>query len=102
MKGSPSLPSKLQLQIRSSILCLYFEEGAVSDQEQIPEIKFSHTDTQKQILGFFRAVRFWSHHAWKCSENVWMWHLETWFGDEHVDDAGLRVWPNDLRDLFQP
>lgn len=33
---------------------------------------------------------WWSQHRWKCSKDIWMWHLGTRFCDEHGDD-GLRI-----------
>jgi len=44
--------------------------------------------------------RWWSHHPWRCSKNVYMWHFGTWFS-RHGGD-GLTVGVDDLRGLFQP
>lgn len=42
-----------------------------------------------------------SHHRWKCSKDMWIWHLRTWFSGEK-GGAGLRVGSDDLGGLCQP
>jgi len=44
--------------------------------------------------------KWWSHHPWRCSNNVWIWHFRTWFGRH--GGVGLTVGLDDLRGLFQP
>jgi len=44
--------------------------------------------------------RWWSHHPWRCSKTVWMWHFRTWFSRH--GGVGLMVGLGDLRGLFQP
>jgi len=41
-----------------------------------------------------------SPHPWRGSENVWMWHLGTWFS--RCGGVGVTVGPDDLRGLSQP
>jgi len=41
-----------------------------------------------------------SPHPWRCSKNMYMWHLGTWFGRH--GGVGLTVGLDDLRGLFQP
>mgnify|MGYP001856499587 CR=1 FL=1 len=42
--------------------------------------------------------RWWSHHPWRCSRTVWMWHWGTWL----VGMVGMGWWlgPEDLSGLF--
>ena len=42
--------------------------------------------------------RWWSHHPWRCSKNVQMWHLGTWFSRQ--GGVGLTAGLDDLRGLF--
>jgi len=42
----------------------------------------------------------WSHHPWRHSRTMEMWHLRTWFIGHGGD--GLSVGPDDPRGLFQP
>ena len=44
--------------------------------------------------------KWWSHHPWRGSKTVWMWHFKTWFNRYGGD--GLTVGLDDLRGLFQP
>jgi len=37
--------------------------------------------------------------TWRCSQNLWMWPFETWFGRRGA--VGLAVGLDDLRGLFQ-
>lgn len=49
--------------------------------------------------------QWWSHRPWKCSNNVWLWHMGSWAGGERGgggDGAGLMVGLHYLRGLFQP
>lgn len=34
----------------------------------------------------------WNHHPWECSENVWLWHLGTWFSGEHCTPGLIWSW----------
>jgi len=42
----------------------------------------------------------WSHHPWRCSKNMYRWHLVTRFSRH--GSVGLTVGLDDLRGLFQP
>jgi len=44
--------------------------------------------------------RWWSHHPWRGSNNVWILHFGTWFSRH--GGVGLMVVLDDLRGLFQP
>jgi len=44
--------------------------------------------------------KWWSHHPWRCSENLLILHFGIWFS-RHGGD-GLAVGHDDLRGLFQP
>lgn len=41
-------------------------------------------------------------HPCKCSKNMLMWHLRTWFSGEQSSGAGFTVALDDLRGLFLP
>ena len=41
-----------------------------------------------------------SHHPWRGSKTMQMWHLGTWFSRR--GGVGLAVWLDDLRSLVQP
>lgn len=42
------------------------------------------------------------HHSWKCSKNVWIWHLGTWFSGEDVSDITLMAGLDVPRWVFKP
>jgi len=44
--------------------------------------------------------QWWSPHPWRCSKNVWMWHLGIWFSRH--GGVGVTVGCDDLRGLFLP
>ena len=44
--------------------------------------------------------RWWSHHPWRFSKNVLMWHFRTRFSRR--GGVGLTLGLHDLRGLFQP
>jgi len=44
--------------------------------------------------------KWWSHHPWRCSKNVYMWYFGIWFSRH--GGVGLMVRLGGLRGLFQP
>jgi len=44
--------------------------------------------------------KWWSHHPWRCSKNVYMWHFRTWFSRH--SGVRLTVGLDDLGGLLQP
>jgi len=51
-------------------------------------------------IGIGCRGRWWSHHPWRCSNNVQMWHFRIWFSRH--GGVGLTVGLDDLGGLFQP
>lgn len=44
----------------------------------------------RSAIGTGCPQEWWNHCAWKCSKNVYMWHLGPWFGGG-LDSAVLTV-----------
>lgn len=44
--------------------------------------------------------RWWCHHLWRCSRNIWTWHSVLWFGWQGGDWSQVEL--DDFRGIFQP
>jgi len=58
----------------------------------------SLTDLLKTTIGIGCPGKWWSHHAWRCSKNMWMWRFRTWFSRH--GGVGITAGLDDLKVFF--